>query len=217
MAPPIFTPQDILSHFRREVPLSVQMLLLEIARTAVQLAHEEAYSRFSLPVARDHVISLRRAHFQERFSALALPGARVDTRSTKGATSYAKLEVGSVTITANTRSHRVVSMDPARYRDSLIRSAQGHLFEKWATDAGERLYGILLFGGPRRRSELSVAEIVFPVGKRQLSSARVDLLLEERREQERLEAQNAASQRPANVFDLQLKPRKKKGEEGSEG
>lgn len=195
----------------------------ELVRCALQ-AHAASkdivrHAGFSPAQAQDALPYVRRADFETRLRGLVIPGVGVhDRKNPRGTSSFVELVTNDVCVTALTRTWPPTRLPAALYRDTRAEDSQLTIFDQLRAEQQEgnapRLYGVYVYGGLRKDTELSLARIYFPIpGLRLLAVRPLDLLVEHAAVMDELRAEAQAS-RPMKATTEIVMGLKKKADEG---
>lgn len=207
MAPPL----EIHRAFLRSLGPAASALV-QCAIQADAAARELVRRAGFLPAqAHDVLPYLRRAEFDTRALSIVAPGVKVVSDSNPRKTSnFIEVASGAAVVTALTRSRRPRSLPKALYRETRALSSQMSLFDN-EQPTGDKLYGVFVYGcDGRNLSDLSLAEVYFPLPGRPLRDIRpLDLLGEYARLVED-ERRRASEIRPSEeVAELAVSLRRK--------
>ena len=156
-------PTELQEHFLAQVPNRLLRALFALSGESVAAAFEYARQTWPIDQANGVIPALRRAHFESRMASLAVPGVTASVEKNQGdASCHALLQVGGVSLTALTRSHRPLSLPEVRYRKTLALSAQLDFFRGGDVPIDANLYAVYVYGGRLSDREQSIAMVVFP-------------------------------------------------------
>lgn len=175
---------DVRAAFMAGFPARAREFLVHAAYAACHNANRETKDRFSREHRCDLIPALRRAHFQQACSEIAIRGVKVSVLRNDGETShFVQLETEDVVLVALTRSRLRPELPVANYRSTRARPSQLVLNgldlgrqEPQPVDSGAKLFAVCVFGAAPLLPEPSLCEIVFPLPDGSLHPRTINLL-----------------------------------------
>jgi hypothetical protein len=167
--------------FRAHVPVAFRRRLLTVVFDGCGAAFRQARARDE-DFFVDAVPQLRRLEVEPALSKLILPRGWVSEVIRTPSTNYTQLSSDKVVITAVTRADEVTYVEPYRYRATLARSRQIVMSfvegVRPEPQVGDKLYALLVYGGPHKAPLPSIARIVFPDENGSIQTDDVNLMLD---------------------------------------
>jgi hypothetical protein len=150
--------------FHQEVPKRLQIALYRSILDGCAAAHDVAKANHSGEWFHEAVYMNRRLEVEKRLRDLVLPKGFALSIEKTPSTHYSKIQSKKIVLTAVTRTRRVSWVKPEPYRETIALPAQTELFadDRLCANAGKRLHGLVIYGGPPSRRLPSQARIVFP-------------------------------------------------------